>query len=801
MQVVWEADTAAFASRKRAARACVKCRAAKKRCHHTFQRPPEQKADSDGLDRVLPNLTHKEPIRFVGDLNPESILTDLSSRAKGGTRISRVGTWVEQSRHPHDTFAPEDLGPPVRSCNKTPINVEKYGKFEGGRRVLTGHQRNYLQAVGAFRVLPKATQDALIPTFISCLDGILPILYGPKLLKEWTDGRCSIFLIQAICLVTCKTEEAAPFLRLYDDGPLLDPIPFARSLHTGLDAAMKADLEPDRVTKIQILTLMHLHNDGPGGLEESSLNLSQAIHDAWSIGLHILTPGRTYKDQFSMLWWTIWALDKFNACLGGRPVMIADRDIDISPPPLEATPKSQVITIWLRLGHLLDKVIEFYRPTANPDDTGWETEFPTFASLVSDIDLDAHPLGEQHILEICYLVIAILSCRVGGPTTASYARRISAADRIQQLVSGDGHKQIPPLPLVPYAAGLSLTVVYRCLRDKANIDLERAKADLATRCETLESLSTYWWTADAMARLGRKALKSLQQPGAGRHSIVSLQNDMDAEVGVCRYGPFDNKGRHQHSHHGGPHNAASTTTSTSKPTLSGNALHVLSDVAATRRTPGGPSGPNVNLNAASHSALPPTPTSSSHFVSPSMSHSHNAHHTGPQLSDTMTPRDASPHSSSHRFDTVEEQQQPASGQGQEQISVSPFDQYQYQFNDLDNLFEGFFDLSMPTIFQDPLFDGDAFINADLGLGEFDHVGADASAAAEAAIPNIGVGVDVVGSSTSTYNAAAASAGAAEMSSSATKRNMTNTISNSNSTVRNHGNGSGSILYSELKFEK
>lgn len=395
MQVVWEADTAAFASRKRAARACVKCRAAKKRCHHTFQRPPEQQADSDGLDRVLPNLTHKEPIRFVGDLNPESILTDLSSRAKGGTRISRVGTWVEQSRHPHDEFAPEDLGPPVRSCNKTPINVEKYGKFEGGRRVLTGHQRNYLQAVGAFRVLPKATQDALIPTFISCLDGILPILHGIKLLKEWTDGRCSIFLIQAICLVTCKTEEAAPFLRLYDDGPLLDPIPFARSLHTGLDAAMKADLEPDRVTKIQILTLMHLHNDGPGGLEESSLNLSQAIHDAWSIGLHILTPGRTNKDQFSMLWWTIWALDKFNACLGGRPIMIADRDIDISPPPLEDNPKSQVITIWLRLGDLLDKVIEFYRPTANPDDTGWETEFPTFASLVSDIDLSAHPQGEQ----------------------------------------------------------------------------------------------------------------------------------------------------------------------------------------------------------------------------------------------------------------------------------------------------------------------------------------------------------------------------------------------------------------------
>lgn len=395
MQVVWEADTAAFANRKRAARACQKCRAAKKRCHHTFQRPPEQQADTDGLDRVLPNLTHKEPIRFVGDLNPESILTDLSSRSRGATRISRVGTWVEQSRVLQDELPQEDLGPP-KAGDKTPINVEKYGKVEGGRRTLTGHQRNYLQAVGAFRVLPKPTQDALITTYIACLDGLLPILNGYKLLREFAEGCCSIFLIQAICLVTCKTEEAAPFLRLYDDGPLLEPIPFARSLHTGLDAAMKADLEPDRVTKIQILTLMHLHNDGPGGIEESSLQLTQAIHDAWTAGLHIHTPGRTPKDQSSMLWWTIWTLDKINACIGGRPIVIANRDIDITRPALEkGLAKSQTINMWLRLGDLLDEVIEFYRPTADPNVTGWETEFPSYESLTEQIELSLLPEPEQ----------------------------------------------------------------------------------------------------------------------------------------------------------------------------------------------------------------------------------------------------------------------------------------------------------------------------------------------------------------------------------------------------------------------
>lgn len=395
MQVVWEADTAAFASRKRAARACPKCRAAKKRCHHTFQRPPEQQADSAGLDRVLPNLTHKEPIRFVGDTNPESILTELSSRPQGAQRISRVGTWVEQPRALQDELPVEDHGFQPKSGDKTPVNVEKYGKSEGGRRTLTGHQRNYLQAVGAFRVLPKATQDALVTTYIACHDGLLPIIDGLKLLKDYTNGRCSIFLIQAICLVTCKTQEAPPYLRLYDDGPLLDPIPFARSLHTGLDAAMKADLEPDRITKIQILTLMHLHNDGPGGIEDSSLHLALAIHDAWTAGLHILTAGRTPSDQNSMLWWTIWTLDKINACLGGRPIMIANRDIDIPRPPLEGGHKSQTINLWLRLGDLLDQVIEFYRPSADLDSTGWETEFPTYSSLTEGINLSSLSDSEQ----------------------------------------------------------------------------------------------------------------------------------------------------------------------------------------------------------------------------------------------------------------------------------------------------------------------------------------------------------------------------------------------------------------------
>jgi Fungal specific transcription factor domain len=389
MQVVWEANTADFAKRKRAARACAKCQKRKKRCHHTFAN--DSTGDNlyqEDLDSVLPNLAHQEPIRFVGDLNAESILTDLSRRSKGAIRQSRVGTWVEPSEEaeqPTQDEAQRNIG----TRQSLPQTVEKFAKTERSKRTITLHEKQYLQAVGAFRVLPQATQEFLVTSYIRRIDSLLPIIDGSRFLQEYVAGTASIFLVQAMCMVTCKSEEASPYLRLTEEGPLISPIRFARALYTGLNAAMKADLEFNRLTEVQILALMSLHNDGPGGLEESSMHLAQAIHNAHSAGLHILTSDRRTNDEASYTWWSLWVLDKFNSCLGGRAIMIADRDIGIPRPEIEADEhaRSRSLAVWLALASLLSDVISFYRPTSNPDSTGWETDFPTFGSLTEGIPI------------------------------------------------------------------------------------------------------------------------------------------------------------------------------------------------------------------------------------------------------------------------------------------------------------------------------------------------------------------------------------------------------------------------------
>lgn len=54
---------------------------------------------------------------------------------------------------------------------------------------------------------------------------------------------------------------------------------------------------------------------------------------------------------------------------------------------------------------------------------------------------------------------------------------------------------------------------------------DRAKASLEACCTLLENLSIYWYSAEAMARLGRKALHQIEEvkPGSSRYGQESRQ--------------------------------------------------------------------------------------------------------------------------------------------------------------------------------------------------------------------------------------------------------------------------------------
>jgi hypothetical protein len=153
--------------------------------------------------------------------------------------------------------------------------------------------------------------------------------------------------------------------------------------------AINSEVEPDRITRIQILALLSLHCEGVEGAEAASLHLCQAVHQAQTVGLHLNHPGRAVDDHLSRLFWCLWSLDKLHASIGGRPILMADRDIGIEKPNINSSSSTSAFDIWFAISDLLASVISLYRPSVHPDLT-WQDDFPVFADIVGKNSRDNH---------------------------------------------------------------------------------------------------------------------------------------------------------------------------------------------------------------------------------------------------------------------------------------------------------------------------------------------------------------------------------------------------------------------------
>lgn len=337
---------------------------------------------------MLPSFSSTE--RFVGDLNPEAVIRERLNEPTGNPLRDRIGLWISspttqdagsarKKRLASDT-EPLSSGPPHSALDAQTI-----------ASVL--HQR-YTSAMQACSPLPSTTREPLTATYLSNVNHIMPLLESEVFLHEQAEGSASVFLERAICLVAAKDAAATPHLRLTEDGPVRSPRQFCSEIYKGLVAAMDAELEADRLTRIRILALMSLHCEGYEGAEAASLHLCQAIHQAQTVGLHLDRPDRASADPLVNLFWCMWTLDKMHASIGGRPVLLADRDIGVAKPDMQ-TQNRGAFGVWLAISDLLATVISFYRPSAGIT-SGWEEGFPAFEDIVGENtqeDLDYTTLG------------------------------------------------------------------------------------------------------------------------------------------------------------------------------------------------------------------------------------------------------------------------------------------------------------------------------------------------------------------------------------------------------------------------
>ena len=214
----------------------------------------------------------------------------------------------------------------------------------------------------------------------------------------------------------------------------------------------------------------------------------------------------------------------------------------------------------------------------------------------------------------------------------------------------------------------------------------------------LESLATYWWTADAMAKLGRKALKSMQNPvGIKRGEAETLASAMESEITVCKYGPFEPK--ESRSGSTGP----GTATNGTGP----GGLHILSDAAATHsHTPRSTSNYKSTPSRVTGTCCASNLGFQGHGPSPNTDNTSGSYQPTP-LSDGLP----TPATDSHPALSSSAPGGPLANAAAATPAFDPsmfakFDDEHFaaNFNELDTMFDGFYDLSMPTVtFQD--FDG------------------------------------------------------------------------------------------------
>ncbi|KAH9832812.1 Fungal specific transcription factor domain [Teratosphaeria destructans] len=488
--------------RRRLAKACETCRARKKRCIHfaATENNNDITEDPDGVNVEEPTLAEPKGTnsgaqatnhrRFVSDLTPQSSLLERANP------VGDIGVWVDKREY-DALVRRKDTAP---RTNGDSTHIISQGVHAG--------QRPHSAVLGP-----------LIDVYFTKFHPILPLLDENEFRDKQTSGRLPEALAHAVCLVAAKDPAAEPHLRYGSAPSTLAPREFCGRLNSSVLDALRTPGRYDKTTLIQILALTSLHMEGADGPEEASMLLTQACHHATTLGIHLGQHANAPQGQDSMnkrLFWCLYALDRLNSVMNGRPIIMNDVDIAITPfePQESGFP---AFDAWLRITNLLNKTISFYRPHNPVDFTGWEDPYPGLEEIFDETRAWNLPQSVLSTIHLFYLATAMLSHRsrsfkqIPRGTHSSIRQRLCAIEVIR-LLESEHCRALHGFPFIPYALSLALSVSYQHLRQsQLHHQQEDARSDFRRCTKLLHSLRRTWSSADTMTALAMKVLEGLEK--------------------------------------------------------------------------------------------------------------------------------------------------------------------------------------------------------------------------------------------------------------------------------------------------
>ncbi|KAE8152742.1 hypothetical protein BDV25DRAFT_150493 [Aspergillus avenaceus] len=518
--------------REHSRRACSPCRQRKKRCLHTtseHRSTPRRQGQTDDARSQHGALSNPSPCARGRAEQPSPTVEEQQQIAPRRPSASELGDNAEGKESDVHPFVGNTN--PVLTMLENPDSRNQRHHLRRGNvgawlsdEIIASQSNKSRSPPTLEGVLgrsingilpPRASQEVLVDLYFHRIHPVLPMLNEDLVRSEFSNDTIPLPLLQSICLVASKDRRAVSFLRLGSDQSLLSHERFGALLYQEVVGNMPKREERKRVLGIQILALISLHEWGPHGSEDCSLNLTQAIHHAQTIGLHLARPGKEWDIHMKALFWCLWSLDRWSAVVNGRPIMLHDRDIgqdvtDIVPqfqPPFR---------LWLLLAHRLGEVIKFYRPMMRAD-SEQDPEIFTFEDAVKASDAWNVNTEILSSLELFHHAIVILSTHSKGLQGRSHSqisriRQNHSILSITALCRSTQMADLLPISIAAYTFSLALSVTYIQFKEaKLNSAKLVAKQNIELFYERLAEFSDTWWLAAVMMRLGRQALDGIQR--------------------------------------------------------------------------------------------------------------------------------------------------------------------------------------------------------------------------------------------------------------------------------------------------
>lgn len=244
-------------------------------------------------------------------------------------------------------------------------------------------------------VLPPPADLAAIEAFyFNNIHGLLPSIDEQTFASSLAHAPSRVLQYQTICLLASTEPSLAHHLRLPTREGQLTSAEFGQELLSAMRLNVDMAMVHDKMILIRALTTMSLFGFGRQSIEASSQYFVRAVQISWNIGLHLQRGRDGAQSSQSTLFCYLWAIDKFLAAVHGRPTMMHERDLELSP--LRCLDgQSPGFKVFVHIAHVLQDVVSLYRPNATVTQLPREAipSYETILERTDALELPAHHLG------------------------------------------------------------------------------------------------------------------------------------------------------------------------------------------------------------------------------------------------------------------------------------------------------------------------------------------------------------------------------------------------------------------------